>query len=86
MEFDKEIEKLGIWSESEDANILDKYAYYLYLKNIYVKIPDLQAYKQSDLLKHYYDDGFSYSKHYNDAKIILRKEKINKIKENINGL
>jgi len=83
MKFDKKIKDMGIWCDK--ASVFDDYAYYLYLKYIaknYYIVPDFQ----NDVIEFHNMNSVYFSEFYKEAKNILRKEKIIKLKMNINGV
>ncbi len=73
MEFDEKIYKIGKWDDY--ATIIDDIAYYLYCKNE-IQLESYVIYIQ----KAFYNSVGS-EKYYEKAKILLRKEKINKIRD-----
>jgi len=78
MEFKKEIMEKGSWLDKETT--LDNYAYYLYLKDKYKILPKWKLNGQDFFILF----GDDFSDYYKEAIVILRKEKIMKLRLNIN--
>jgi len=72
MEFDEKIYKVGHWDDT--ATLLDDIAYYLYCKN------EIQLELSAIYIQKAFYNSVGSEKYYEKAKILLRKEKINKMR------
>ena len=78
MEFDKSI-GTGYWNV-KNSTLLDDLAFSLICEEIKCK----KGYYRNQSFFRQHKDGFPYNKYYEKAKIIIRNEKLKKIKYSIN--